>query len=128
LPILIGGTGERRALRLDAEHADGWHAGFPDRPADLEPKIAALRRWCEPIGRDPAEIEWGLGVEPEDLERFLAEDADKYVEMGFSQFTLGFNGPRWTVENGEPWLAWRDRRNGAAAADAGRVSSGFAPV
>jgi len=127
LPILIGGTGERRTLRLVAEHADGWHAGFPDRPADLEPKIAALRRWCEPIGRDAAQIEWGLGVEPEDLERFLAEDADTYVEMGFSQFTLGFNGPTWTVENGEPWLAWRDRRNGADAPDAGRVSSGSAP-
>ena len=75
MPILIAGTGEQRTLRLVAEYADGWHAGFPDRPSELEPKVAALRRWCERTGRDAAEIEWGLGVEPEDLDRFLAHDA-----------------------------------------------------
>jgi probable F420-dependent oxidoreductase len=112
-PILIGGTGERRTLRLVAEHADGWHAGFPDRPAELEPKVAALVAWCEAIGRDPADTEWGVGVEPDDLERFLAVDADTYVEMGFRQFTLGFNGPTWSVDRGSPWLGWRDRRNAA---------------
>lgn len=31
--------------------------------------------------------------------------------MGFSQFTLGFDGPDWTVEAGAPWLHWRARRN-----------------
>jgi alkanesulfonate monooxygenase SsuD/methylene tetrahydromethanopterin reductase-like flavin-dependent oxidoreductase (luciferase family) len=111
MPILIAGQGERRTLRLVARHADGWHAAFPDRPEELEPKVAALRRWCAEIGRDPAEIEWGVGVEPEDLDRFLARDADRYLAMGFSQFTLGFNGPDWRVEDGTAWLAWRDARN-----------------
>ncbi len=115
LPILIAGQGEQRTLRVVAEHADGWHAGFPDRPSELEPKVAALRRWCGEVGRDPAEIEWGVGVEPEDLERFLVEDASAYIEMGFSQFTLGFNGPGWNVDAGRPWLAWRDERNGDPA-------------
>ena len=114
-PILIGGWGERRTLRLVAEHADSWHAFFPDRPSDLEPKVAALRRWCGEAGRDPAEIEWGVGVEPDDLERFLAQDARTYVDMGFTQFTLGFNGPGWTVDRGAPWLAWRDEFNGTRA-------------
>jgi probable F420-dependent oxidoreductase len=114
-PILIAGQGERRTLRVVAEHADGWHAGFPDRPSELEPKVAALRQWCNDAGRDPAEIEWGVGVEPEDLERFLVDDAPTYVEMGFSQFTLGFNGPDWSVDVGRPWLAWRDERNRAMA-------------
>ncbi len=63
-PILIAGQGERRTLRVVAEHADGWHAGFPDRPDELVPKVAALRRWCADVGRDPDEIEWGVGVEP----------------------------------------------------------------
>jgi hypothetical protein len=66
--------------------------------------------------RDPAEIEWSVGVEPEDLVRFLARDAETCVEMGFSQFTLGFDGPRWTVESGRSWLAWRDERNPCQAA------------
>ena len=124
VPILIGGTGERRTLRLVAEHADGWHAGFPERPPELEPKVAALRAWCAAIDRDPATIEWGVGVEPDDLERFLAEDADTYLAMGFSQFTLGFNGPSWSVDGGSPWLAWRDRRDAAMAGVPAELSRG----
>jgi hypothetical protein len=75
--------------------------------------VAALRRWCETVGRNPAEIEWGVGVEPDDLDRFLDADAPTYVAMGFSQFTLGFNGPQWSVQRGQSWLAWRDRLNAA---------------
>ena len=45
--------------------------------------------------RPSLSIEWGVGVEPEDLERFLRHDAERYVDMGFRQFTLGFNGPTW---------------------------------
>ena len=84
MPILIAGTGEQRTLRLVARYADGWHASFPDRPEELVPKVEALRRWCAEEGRDPTEIEWGLGVEPEDLDRFLREDADRYLELGFT--------------------------------------------
>jgi probable F420-dependent oxidoreductase len=110
-PLLIAGVGERRTLRLVARYADGWHAFFPDRPSELEPKIAALRRWCDEIGRDPAAIEWGVGLQPDDLDRFLREDAETYLAMGFTQFTLGFGGPGWTVEHGADWLAWRDEHN-----------------
>jgi len=116
IPILIGGSGERITLRAVAQHADGWHAGFPDRPSELEPKVAALLRWCDEVGRDPASIEWGLGVEPEDLDRFLRRDAETYLAMGFRQFTLGFNGPAWDVGRGTDWLAWRDQMNRAASA------------
>ena len=118
MPLVIGGVGERRTLRLVAEHADGWHAMFPDRPEELEPKVEALRRWCAELGRDPNQIEWGVGIEPDDLERFLARDAAVYLQMGFTQFTLGFNGPAWTVAAGVPFLRWRDERNARAAAPA----------
>jgi alkanesulfonate monooxygenase SsuD/methylene tetrahydromethanopterin reductase-like flavin-dependent oxidoreductase (luciferase family) len=111
MPLLIAGTGERRTLRLVAQHADAWHAAFPDRPEELESAVAALRRWCDEAGRDPAAIEWSVGVEPGDIERFLARDAAVYVEMGFSQFTLGFNGPSWPVDGGVPFLRWRDQQN-----------------
>ena len=110
-PLLIAGTGERRTLRLVAQHADAWHASFPERPEELEPKVAALRRWCDEVGRDPATIEWAVGIEPDDLDRFLARDAATYVEMGFSQFTLGFGGPEWRVEEGAAFLGWRDQAN-----------------
>jgi probable F420-dependent oxidoreductase len=123
-PLLIAGVGERRTLRLVARYADGWHAFFPDRPSELEPKIAALRRWCDEIGRDPAEIEWGVGLQPDDLDRFLREDAETYVAMGFTQFTLGFGGPGWEVERGRDWLAWRDERT----AHAGLAAGGSGPA
>ena len=111
MPILIAGTGERKTLRLVAQYADGWHAAFPERPEELIPAVEALRGWCAEIGRDPHDIEWGVGVQPEDLDRFLREDAERYVELGFTQFTLGFNGPDWTVDRAGDWLAWRDERN-----------------
>ena len=94
-----------------AEFADGWHAGFPDRPEELRPKIDALLRWCDELGKEASAIEWGVGVEPEDLDRFLDHDAETYREMGFRQFTLGFNGPTWSVDAGNRWLAWRDSVN-----------------
>jgi probable F420-dependent oxidoreductase len=116
-PLLIAGTGVRKTLRLVAEHADGWHAAFPEHPVELEPAVAALRGWCDEVGRDPADIEWAVGIEPDDLDRFLAEDAETYVGMGFSQFTLGFNGPDWPVERGSDFLAWRNEVNARSVGD-----------
>ena len=57
-----------------------------------------------------------MGIEPNDLERFLTDDAATYLEMGFTQFTLGFDGPSWAVDGGVAWLAWRDERNSVRGA------------
>lgn len=116
MPILIGGIGKRRTLRLVAERADGWHAMFPERPDEVRPSVDALLGWCEAVGRDPATIEWGVGVEPDDLDRFVDHDAAAYIAMGFTQFTLGFNGPEWEVDAGARFLEWRDERNRARVA------------
>lgn len=126
IPLLIGGVGERRTLRMVAARADGWHALFPDHPAQLEPKVAALRRWCDELGRAAGSIEWGVGVEPDDLDRFLRSDAPTYLEMGFTQFTLGFNGSDWDVAAGREWLAWRDEVNRSALHGKTRVDD--API
>jgi F420-dependent oxidoreductase-like protein len=54
LPILVGGGGERRMLRIVAEHADMWNTwGRPDRIAH---KSAVLDRYCAEVGRDPKAI------------------------------------------------------------------------
>jgi hypothetical protein len=70
----------------------------------------------ELLGRDPYEIEWSVGLQPDDADRFLREDADAYLALGFTQFTLGFGGPDWRVDVGAAWLAWRDRRNAERSA------------
>ena len=55
LPILIGGSGPQKTLRIVARHADLWNAfGSPE---SLSATDAILRERCIEIGRDPAEIE-----------------------------------------------------------------------
>ena len=55
IPILVGGSGERRTLRLVARHADACNLfGDPDTVAR---KLAVLGEHCAAEGRDPATIE-----------------------------------------------------------------------
>ncbi len=60
MPILIGGGGPRKTLRIVAEHADMWNTnGPPDKLAALD---AVLREHCERVGRDPEAIERTCGA------------------------------------------------------------------
>jgi F420-dependent oxidoreductase-like protein len=55
IPILVGGGGERRTLRLAAQYADACNViGDADV---VRRKAAVLRRHCEAVGRDPAAVE-----------------------------------------------------------------------
>jgi F420-dependent oxidoreductase-like protein len=60
LPILIGGDGEKKTLHTVAKYADAWNTG-----GDVDfvrHKDEVLRRWCDEVGRDQAEIERTLGM------------------------------------------------------------------
>jgi alkanesulfonate monooxygenase SsuD/methylene tetrahydromethanopterin reductase-like flavin-dependent oxidoreductase (luciferase family) len=62
LPIMIGGSGERKTLRTVATYADKWNAmGSVDK---LRHKVEVLRAHCEAVGRDIAEIELTAGCKP----------------------------------------------------------------
>jgi alkanesulfonate monooxygenase SsuD/methylene tetrahydromethanopterin reductase-like flavin-dependent oxidoreductase (luciferase family) len=55
MPIMIGGSGEKKTLRSVAKYADQWNAfGSPET---LQHKDSVLRRHCEDVGRDHTEIE-----------------------------------------------------------------------
>lgn len=54
-PILIGGSGERRTLRLVARYADEWNA-VNLSPEAYRAKLDVLERHCEAEGRDPTTI------------------------------------------------------------------------
>ena len=54
LPILIGGGGERRTMRIAAEWADEWH-DWTD-PETFRRKSAVLDGHCADVGRDPSTI------------------------------------------------------------------------
>jgi F420-dependent oxidoreductase-like protein len=54
IPILVGGSGERKTLRLVAQYADGCNImGDPARARHL---LGVLREHCDAVGRDPDEI------------------------------------------------------------------------
>jgi alkanesulfonate monooxygenase SsuD/methylene tetrahydromethanopterin reductase-like flavin-dependent oxidoreductase (luciferase family) len=54
VPILVGGSGERRTLPLVAARADACNLfGDPDVVAH---KVGVLRRHCADVGRDPGEV------------------------------------------------------------------------
>jgi probable F420-dependent oxidoreductase len=111
MPIQIAGVGLELTLPIVARHADVWHAFFPDSIDEVRPPVDALIHHCTAIGRDPYDIEWGVGLEPDGIDRFLSEEADHFLALGFTQFTLGFDGPEWRVDGGREFLAWRDRVN-----------------
>jgi alkanesulfonate monooxygenase SsuD/methylene tetrahydromethanopterin reductase-like flavin-dependent oxidoreductase (luciferase family) len=60
VPILIGGSGEKKTLRTVARYADMWNAMGPVDV--MRHKIEVLRQHCEDVGRDPSQIEFTLGI------------------------------------------------------------------
>ena len=54
MPLLIGGGGEQRTLRIAAKYANEWNVW--GTPEVLARKGAILDRYCEEIGRDPKSI------------------------------------------------------------------------
>jgi alkanesulfonate monooxygenase SsuD/methylene tetrahydromethanopterin reductase-like flavin-dependent oxidoreductase (luciferase family) len=60
VPIMIGGSGEKKTLRTVARYADMWNAmGTPEVMAH---KVDVLREHCAAVGRDINDIEFTLGV------------------------------------------------------------------
>jgi F420-dependent oxidoreductase-like protein len=74
VPIMIGGGGERKTLRLVAQYADACNV-FGDAPR-ITHKYAVLREHCERLGRPYEEIERSTlqSVDPE------SHSADQIVE------------------------------------------------
>jgi F420-dependent oxidoreductase-like protein len=68
LPLIIGGEGEKRTLRIVAEHADVWNTGLGEIET-FRHKLDVLSRHCAAVGRDPAEIRKSLT-----FRAILAED------------------------------------------------------
>jgi alkanesulfonate monooxygenase SsuD/methylene tetrahydromethanopterin reductase-like flavin-dependent oxidoreductase (luciferase family) len=55
IPLMIGGSGEKKTIPLAARHFDHLNviAGFDELPA----KVKVVQQRCEEIGRDPATLE-----------------------------------------------------------------------
>jgi probable F420-dependent oxidoreductase len=105
IPVMIGGAGEKKTLRIVAQHADIWHS-FAD-PETLDRKLGILREHGEAVGRDIDEIE--ISNELKNRDRATA---DQLHERGVTLFTLGVSGDNYDTAPIQEWLRWRDSLNG----------------
>ena len=110
MPILIGGGGERKTLRLVAEHGDAWHAfGNVDT---YRHKNSVLLEHCAAVGRDPDSIERTWGVQAgkhESAEQLAAEGVTHFI-MG-----VGGNGSKYDLAPLRELVEWRNRAGGPAS-------------
>jgi alkanesulfonate monooxygenase SsuD/methylene tetrahydromethanopterin reductase-like flavin-dependent oxidoreductase (luciferase family) len=85
-PILIGGSGEKRTLRLVAKYGD--ESNLTCAPAEIPRKLRALERHCAELGRDAASIgkSW--------LGSFIVAESHERAEALRNEF-LARRGMRW---------------------------------
>jgi probable F420-dependent oxidoreductase len=102
IPILIGGRGERKTLRLVAQYADIWHS-FANVD-ELQRKSKILAEHCASVGTDPAGIERSVSWPG-------AQDAPTLVAAGVTLFTVGTDGPDYDLSLVEEAIRWRDEFN-----------------
>jgi alkanesulfonate monooxygenase SsuD/methylene tetrahydromethanopterin reductase-like flavin-dependent oxidoreductase (luciferase family) len=122
LPILVGGGGEKKTLRIVARYADACNLGGGFE--NVRRKDEILRRHCEEVGRDESEIERTVGVgtviirdDPDEAQRVframferngnarpwkdqlvgtpetVAERLRPFLEIGFRHLIIGFPSP-----------------------------------
>jgi alkanesulfonate monooxygenase SsuD/methylene tetrahydromethanopterin reductase-like flavin-dependent oxidoreductase (luciferase family) len=102
IPIVVGGSGERKTLRMVAQYADGCNFfGDPERARHL---LGVLDGHCERLGRDPAEItktammsSLAIGRTQDEVERKIA----RMREIGISDSRIAaapIGGPERIIE------------------------------
>jgi F420-dependent oxidoreductase-like protein len=99
-PILIGGMGERRTLRLVAEYAEACNLfDIPDEGETIRRKLDVLARHCDAVGRPYDEIEktvstrFNPGESPEEF----AERCSRLAAFGIEHAVVITAGP-WTED------------------------------
>jgi F420-dependent oxidoreductase-like protein len=100
--VLIGGSGEKKTLRLVAQHADACNL-FGTGLEEVARKLAVLDQHCADVGRDPASVQRTVisGGDPlHDLDGFL-RTAAAYADLGVEQV--------WVGPPGSDLAAWTER-------------------
>jgi F420-dependent oxidoreductase-like protein len=109
-PILIGGSGEKKTLRLVARYGDACNL-FASSPTEVVRKLDVLRRHCDDLRRDETTIRKtilyvGRTLAAGDVDGFLTEMTD-YARAGIDEVIV-------MPANGEP-AAWIERLCAPAA-------------
>jgi probable F420-dependent oxidoreductase len=104
IPVLIGGGGEKKTLRMVAEYADIWH-GFGEVET-IRHKHEVLDGWCARVGRDPNAIERSCGVRGDP-----GRSGKALYDVGTRLLTVGVGGPDFDLSPVRDWVQWRDEVN-----------------
>ncbi|HET9203799.1 MAG TPA: LLM class F420-dependent oxidoreductase [Acidimicrobiia bacterium] len=92
-PIVVGGRGEKRTLRLAARHASMWDAMFVEDELDEWRRLRdVLWQHCSDVGRDPSEVTLSshLRLDPDPDPSEVAARADALFDAGVDVVLLAF--------------------------------------
>ena len=100
--LMIGGGGEKKTLRLVAQHADACNLSNMAGLDALAHKLEVLRGHCDAVGRPYDEIEKTamIGVNPESTVDAVASDVEALAGLGITAtyvFAVGATDPARTV-------------------------------
>jgi F420-dependent oxidoreductase-like protein len=99
-PILIGGMGERKTLRLVAEYGDACNLfDIPDEGKTIKHKLEVLARHCDAVGRPYDEIEKTVStrLNPGESSEAFAERCAALAALGIEHAVVITAGP-WTED------------------------------
>ncbi|OZF53617.1 LLM class F420-dependent oxidoreductase [Rhodococcus sp. 14-2470-1b] len=102
IPILIGGGGEKKTLKLVAQYAHIWHS-FADLD-ELTRKSGILAEHGDTVGRDVSSIARSVAWPG-------ADKAQGFVDAGATLFTVGTGGPDYDLTELKEAIAWRNAAN-----------------
>ena len=97
IPLMIGGAGERKTLRMAAQYADD--SNLICAPDEIPRKLAALDEHCERLGRDRSQItvtyQTSVCIAPtrEEAEREVDEAVARIPELGARRAGVLLGGP-----------------------------------
>jgi alkanesulfonate monooxygenase SsuD/methylene tetrahydromethanopterin reductase-like flavin-dependent oxidoreductase (luciferase family) len=101
--IMVGGSGERKTLRLAAQYADACNF-FATAPDEVQHKLDVLRRHCDDVGRDYGAIAKTIlagGTRPlDDVDGWLSA-MEKLGELGIEQV--------WTTPDAGDPVGWTEQ-------------------
>jgi F420-dependent oxidoreductase-like protein len=100
-PVLIGGTGERRTLRLVAEYADACNLfDVPDGGQAIRRQLEVLARHCADVGRPVDEVERTVStaLEPGETVDEFARRCTTLGDLGITHAVVIMRGRPWTPE------------------------------
>ncbi|CAN5502977.1 LLM class F420-dependent oxidoreductase [soil metagenome] len=92
-PFMIGGSGEKKTLRVVAKHADYWNftGGTVE---DFTRKVAILHEHCAAVGRNPAEIKLSHQLVVDlDKPTEAIETIKQFVDAGVTHYVLYMRSP-----------------------------------